>query len=128
MTKAAATPPVEKPKRTAKRAACPMTYEQMFKKVQAAFSKRSAAEIKEHLALQFNITGEGEGAFYVEVINGALRVEPYEYYDRSAILTCTAATALQLAGKKLDPDVACLSGALCVTGDYDKAMTLKRLL
>ncbi len=40
------------------------------------------SDISEHLAFQFNITGEAEGIFYAEVKDGALAVEPYEYFDR----------------------------------------------
>ena len=47
-----------------------MTYEELFQKVKDMFSKADVSGIKEHLAFQFNITGEGEGAFYAEVKDG----------------------------------------------------------
>ena len=50
--------------------------------------KADVSGIGEHLAFQFDITGEGQGTFYAEVKEGKLYVEPYEYYDRDAIFIC----------------------------------------
>ena len=47
-----------------------MTYEEIVAKVRSLFSGADVSAIKEHLAYQFNIVGEGEGAFYVEVKDG----------------------------------------------------------
>ena len=69
-----------------------MTYAEMFSKVKGMFMEADVSDINEHLAFQFNITGEAEGIFYAEVKDGRLSVEPYEYYDRDAIFTCTADT------------------------------------
>ena len=49
-----------------------MTYEELFQKAKSIFMKADVSQIHEHLAFQFNITGEGEGAFYAEVKDGAL--------------------------------------------------------
>ena len=64
-----------------------MTYEEIVKKVKTAAKKADASSIKEHVAFQFNITGEGAGAFYLEIDNGEVKVEPYEYYDRDVLVT-----------------------------------------
>lgn len=44
-----------------------MTYEEFFAKVKEKFMTADVSDITEHLAYQFNITGEAEGIFYVEV-------------------------------------------------------------
>ena len=80
-----------------------MSYEEVFAKVKEIFMKADVSRVEEHLAFQFNITGEGEGAFYAEVKDGILRVEPYEYYDRDAMFICSADTLMKLASGKLDP-------------------------
>ena len=54
-----------------------MSYEEVFTKVKEIFMKADVSRVEEHLAFQFNITGEGEGVFYAEVKDGVLRVEPY---------------------------------------------------
>ncbi len=42
-----------------------MTYEEIVKEAQKIVAKGDASGIKQHLAVQYNITGEGEGAFYM---------------------------------------------------------------
>ena len=105
-----------------------MTYEELFQKVKDMFSKADVSGIKEHLAFQFNITGEGEGAFYAEVKDGVLSIEPYEYYDRDAIFICSADTLLKIAAGKLDPVFAFTTGKLKVEGSLDNALELQKFL
>ena len=90
--------------------------------------KADVSNVSEHLAFQFNITGEGEGAFYAEVKDGVLYVEPYEYYDRDAIFICSADTLLKLASGKLDPIFAFTVGKLQVEGSLEKAMMLQKFI
>ena len=90
--------------------------------------KADVNNVSEHLAFQFNITGEGEGAFYAEVKDGVLYVEPYEYYDRDAIFICSADTLLKLASGKLDPIFAFTVGKLKVEGSLEKAMMLQKFI
>lgn len=105
-----------------------MTYEQVFEKAKTIFMKADISEIKEHLAFQFNITGEGEGAFYAEVRDGVLSVEPYEYFDRDAVFICTADTLFKIAEGKLDPILAFTLGKLKVEGSIDKALLIQKLI
>ena len=79
-------------------------------------------------AYQFNITGEASGIFYVEVKNGELYVEPYEYFDRDAMFTCSAATLRAMADGKLDPVMAFTMQKLKVEGNFDKALRFKELV
>ena len=105
-----------------------MTYEQLFRTIKEMFMKADVSNVSEHLAFQFNITGEGEGAFYAEVKDGVLYVEPYEYYDRDAIFICSADTLLKLASGKLDPIFAFTVGKLKVEGSLEKAMMLQKVI
>ena len=105
-----------------------MTYEQLLRTKKEIFIKYDVSKVSEHLAFQFNITGEGEGAFYAEVKDGVLYVEPYEYYDRDAIFICSADTLLKLASGKLDPIFAFTVGKLKVEGSLEKAMMLQKFI
>ena len=58
-----------------------MIYEEIVKKAVQAAKKVNKDAIEEHLAVEFDIEGEGEGAFYVELDKGKIDVQPYEYYD-----------------------------------------------
>lgn len=105
-----------------------MTYEEVFEKVKELFGKADVSKVEEHLAFQFNIQGEGEGAFYAEVKDGELFIEPYEYFDRDAVFICSAETLFKLASGKLDPVVAFTTGKLKVEGSIDQALKLQKLL
>ena len=59
-----------------------MTYADMFSKVKGLFMESDVSDISEHLAFQFNITGEAEGIFYAEVKEGKLYVSAiFDCYD-----------------------------------------------
>lgn len=105
-----------------------MTYADMFSKVKGMLMDADVSDIQEHLAYQFNITGEAEGIFYAEVKEGQLYVEPYEYFDRDAMFTCTAETLFRIADGKTDPILAVTLGKLKVEGNIDKALKLKDLI
>ena len=105
-----------------------MTYAEMFAKVKGMLMDADVSDIHEHLAYQFNITGEAEGIFYAEVKEGQLYVEPYEYFDRDAMFTCTAETLFKLAEGKTDPVLAFTIVKLKVEGNIDKALRLKDLI
>ena len=105
-----------------------MTYADMFSKVKGMLMDADVSDIQEHLAYQFNITGEAEGIFYAEVKEGKLYVEPYEYFDRDAMFTCSAETLFKIADGKTDPILAVTLGKLKVEGNIDKALKLKELI
>ena len=105
-----------------------MTSADMFSKVKGMMMEADVSTVNEHLAYQFNVTGEAEGIFYAEVKEGKLYVEPYEYYDRDAIFTCSAETLFKINEGKLDPVLAVTLGKLKVEGNIDKALYLKKLI
>ena len=105
-----------------------MSYEQIVQEVKQRFSGADVSGITDHLAYQFNITGEGAGSFYVEVKEGRLYIEPYEYYDRDAIFTCSADTLFQMIDGKTDPVAAFTLQKLKVDGDIGKALRLKDII
>lgn len=105
-----------------------MTYTEMFSKLKEMVGGVNVSGIREHLAYQFNITGDAAGIFYLEVKDGELHVEPYEYYDRDAIFTCSAETLFKIASGKSDPVAAVMLGKLRVEGNIEKALKLKDIL
>ena len=78
-----------------------MTYEKIVEKVKKALSKVDATAVSGHLAVQVDIYGEGEGAFYIEVKDGKVDVQPYEYFDHDIRIRCTGEEIIAIAeGKK----------------------------
>lgn len=104
-----------------------MTYEELVQEAKKIYEPADASSIKEHVAYQFNIKGEAEGAFYLEVSDGKVHVEPYEYYDRDVLFTTTVETLMKIGTGKLDPVFAYTTGKLKVEGNIEKALLLKNL-
>ena len=105
-----------------------MTYEEIFAKAQSLFGKGDATGFDGDFAIQVNITGEGEGAFYIAYKNGALDIAPYEYHDRDAKLIANAENFLKIAEGELGAVPAFLSGKLKVEGSTEKALELDKLI
>lgn len=104
-----------------------MTYEEMVKKIKTAYAKADASAIGEHIAIQFNVTGEGEGALYLEVSDGKIDIQPYEYYDRDAIVVTGAKTLVDIATGKISVMDAYNEGSLTVDGNVEKASLLSQI-
>ena len=79
----------------------PITYEQIVAKVRKTFEDADAREVFEHVAIEVDIVGEGAGAFYFEVAERAVTVEPYNYYNHDGRIIATADVILKLAAKKI---------------------------
>ncbi len=105
-----------------------MTYEEVVAEAKKIVAKGDASEIKEHLAIQYNVTGEGEGAFYMELKDGQINVEPYDYNDRDILVTADAQTILDMMSGKLDVVHAYLTHKISAEGDLGKADLLKKLI
>jgi putative sterol carrier protein len=104
-----------------------MTYQEIVAKAKEMYEGVDASSITEHIAYQFNVTGEGEGAFYMEINEGKIKVEPYDYVDRDALITTSAENLLAIANAGLDPVQAYLTGKIKVEGNLGKAAMLKEL-
>ena len=94
-----------------------MTYEEVIKKAKTAIKKVDTAAIKEHSAIEIDIEGEGEGAFYVELDNGKVAVEPYEYYDRDAKIIITADELVKIIKGEKKAEESVEDGILMFEGD-----------
>ena len=94
-----------------------MTYEELVECARLATKKTQVSKAVGHMAYQFNVKGEAEGAFYIEIDDGKINVEPYEYYDRDIIVVTSADVILQMMEGKLQPMVAYTNEQLTVYGD-----------
>lgn len=106
-----------------------MTYADFFYDMKGRFMGADVSDIHEHLAFEFNIEDEeAGGAFYVEVKDGVLYVEPYEYYDRDARFICKPDVLVKIAEGEMDPVWAFTTQKLKVEGNIDKALRLKEII
>ncbi len=104
-----------------------MTFEEIMTKVKEK-AKEVDASKADFLAVQVNLTGENGGVFYVEVKDGKVNAEPYEYNDRSCAITMTPENFMKFLNGKLDPILAFTTGKLKVEGDVGKALEFSKLI
>ena len=105
-----------------------MTYFEIYEKVKEALKNADASTVNGKLAIEFFITGEGEGKFYVLVDGGQVYVEPYDYVDNDARLIASAETIIKIAEGKAKPEALYFSGELNIEGDVGRALELKPLI
>lgn len=101
-----------------------MKYEEMVETVRSYYDIRDASMILGHFAIQFNIEGEAEGAFYVEFSDGEIDVQPYEYYDKDITLTMDADTAIDIASGDITVKDAYDLDKIKIWGEFDKTLDI----
>lgn len=104
-----------------------MTFEDIVEKARSKAEKADVSGVN-FLAVQINIEGEGGGIFYIEVKDGKVDVQPYEYNDRSCAITINRDNFNKLIEGKLDPVLAFTTGKLKVDGDIGKALEFSKLI
>lgn len=105
-----------------------MTYEEIFSKSKELILAHDTSNLEGHLAVQVDITGEGEGAFYIELLEGKVYVEPYEYHDRDCKLILSGEDFIAICDGSLDAVKAFTNGKMKVEGDIDKALKLSEIM
>ncbi len=105
-----------------------MTYHELFAYIREKFIDKDVSDFKSDAAYQFNVRGEGEGAFYVAVKNNVLSIEPYEYYDRDVIFEIDSNVLVDIADGKIKPVAALMSGKLKAHGNKIKALEFEKIL
>ena len=101
-----------------------MRYEELVEKVRNMTRNAKVSRGVGHVAFQFNVEGEAEGAFYVELADGKVYVEPYEYYDRDVIIVTTADVIMQMIEGGLQPMVAYTNEQMKVYGNINHLKVL----
>lgn len=102
-----------------------MTFVKKFESIKKKIAAQDASLINEKIAMQVNMVDEDcGGAFYIEVENGALSVEPYDYNDRTVMLTLRAADFVALVDKKASLEDLVESGNVSVDGNWEHAQLI----
>lgn len=104
-----------------------MTFQEIFEEVRNEIYANDLSGLEGHLAVQVNIVGEGSGAFYIELLEGKVYVEPYEYYDRDCIFIVSGDDFLKICRGELNPVWAFTTGKLKVQGSIDKALEFQKI-
>lgn len=105
-----------------------MKFENVVKSVRTRAEAADVSDVHEKVAIQVTLTGKDEGIFYIEINDGAIAVEPYEYIDRSAEIIMTNENFCKMLNGKLDPIAGFTLGKIKVNGDLTNALVIGKLL
>ena len=106
-----------------------MTFIDAYNNVKKTLRTRKPTKIEGHLAIQLNLTDdEASGIMYIEVADGKLNVEPYDYYEKDAMFIVSSKDFIDIMNAKLDFDQALNDGTLSIYGNYDRALEIKTLI
>lgn len=106
-----------------------MTYESIVEATRNKFADVDVSSVQGTMAFQINIEGKAvNGIFYIEIKDGQVHVEPYEYYDRNAIIHMNGTNWIKLINNKLDPVIAFTTGKLNVDGDINAALEMIKFI
>lgn len=105
-----------------------MTYEQIVEKVRAMYQDADVSAIEGTQAIQVNLAGKNvEGIFYIEVKDGKVNVEPYDYHDNWATVTVAPTNLFKILEGKMDAVKAYTSGKVEISGDADTVLRFVKL-
>jgi putative sterol carrier protein len=77
--------------------------------------------------IQFKLTGDGGGDYYVEIKDGAAKVSQGTHASPNMTMTLAAQDYVDLIGGKLNGQMAFMSGKLKIAGDMGLAMKMQTL-
>lgn len=102
-----------------------MTYEEIVENARSIFENADARMIFDHIAVQVNIHGEGAGAFYMEVADRSICIEPYDYYDRDGTVDTDGQTIMDICNGVITLNEAVESGRFVLYGNDEKLAKLR---
>ena len=105
-----------------------MTYEEIVERVREDYENADARAIFEHIAIQFNIKGEGAGSFYIEVADRKVSVEPYDYYDKDALVEISSEALIALSDGTMTIKEVLNKGMMKEYGNIEKLKKLRKIV
>ena len=81
-----------------------------------------------HMAVQINVTGEGAGELYIEINDYKIEIQPYQYYDRDALVTISSEDLLNIISGKLEAEDAYRDGRIKYNGEAKILVVLIKII
>ena len=104
-----------------------MTFEEKFQEIKREIPK-SKKTFDFEFAVQINMTDEDcHGTFYAAYRDGHFEVEPYDYRDRSALITAHSAVLMDVLKGKETPKAAYDGKSLLIEGDLQAVKELSKV-
>ncbi len=101
-----------------------MTYEEIVEVAKEAAIHLDLKSVKGSAIVEFDISGDGEGAFYIKLEPGRIEVSPYEYYDYDCRVRTDAETAVSILRGEIDAIRAVMDGRAGIEGNSDNLAIL----
>ena len=106
-----------------------MTFIEKFSQIKKKYGKIDESKLTENFAVQVEMTDEDcGGIFYIAYMNGPFAIEPYDYYDNTAIVKVSSKVLENILSCKADPMESFSAGEIQVEGDISHALMLVELM
>ncbi|MCD8381250.1 MAG: SCP2 sterol-binding domain-containing protein [Lachnospiraceae bacterium] len=101
-------------------------FPKLFAQIKERLEKQDSTALTGRTAYEFHIS-DLDGVFYVEISDGRIDVQPYDYRDHDGVFTASAATYEALCDGSLTPITAYAVGRLKISGRMDQVKTLMKI-
>ena len=102
-----------------------MNFDEIFNEMKAVFENKDYSSFGPGLySYEFDITGDGEGKFYLEVRDGNIQIQPYDYRNSTCVFIVNSKHMFKLLKHQLTPTAAYSTGRLKIKGDVSAAFRL----
>ncbi len=102
-----------------------MTFIEKYNKLSKKLIKADITKYTENFAIQITMDDEDcGGTFFVAYIDGAFKVEPYDYVDNTVNINILSSTLEKLIDKKVTVDEAFEADAIAANGNADHVVML----
>ncbi|MCD7751135.1 MAG: SCP2 sterol-binding domain-containing protein [Lachnospiraceae bacterium] len=116
----------EKDAEKIKQAVVKKTFPKLFAQIKEKLELTDSTVLSGHAAYEFHIS-DPDGIFYVEISDGRIDVQPYDYHDNQGVFTASAATYEALCEGSLTPITAYAAGRLKISGGTDQVKVLMKI-
>lgn len=100
----------------------------VIKLIKCRYTNPDLSAFPGKFAVQIELTDEADGVFYIEVLNGRLSIEPYEYNDRDLLVKVSRENLEKIINGKLKIENALITRKIIVSGNMSKALLIKKIL
>ncbi len=104
-----------------------MSFDKLFRTFKETFMRADVSEFDDKVTFEFQVNGEGEGVFSVEIVDGDIIIEPTENVERDALLIASGNTIWEICQGNLDPMLAFAVGRMKIVGNIQKAKLICKL-
>ncbi|MCD7818900.1 MAG: SCP2 sterol-binding domain-containing protein [Lachnospiraceae bacterium] len=102
------------------------TFHELFTQIKEKLELTDSTSLPSHVAYEFRLS-DLDGVFYVEIEDGRINVQPYDYHDNQGVFTASAATYEALCDGSLTPITAYAAGRLKTDGNVDQVKALMKI-